>query len=212
MTTLILIRHGESEANCKGFFAGQFDASLMPRGSEQAKKTADFVVNKYAPVKVYASDLKRAYSTAEPLAQLLDVDIITDERLREIYAGKWQKMSFDELEKNFVDDYSVWINDIGNARCSDGESVKELSIRVMEALNDIAKENDGKTIAIATHATPIRAALTMIKYGNIKYMKDVPWTSNGSVTVFQYDSTWKCLCASEDAHLGEDKTRFPTNV
>ena len=47
MTTLVLIRHGESEANNKGFFAGQYDAPLMPKGKEQAEKTAEYIFNKY---------------------------------------------------------------------------------------------------------------------------------------------------------------------
>ena len=82
----------------------------------------------------------------------------------------------------------------------------------MKTLTEIAKENDGKTIAIATHATPIRAAQTIIERGDIKYMKYVPWASNGSVTVFQYDGKWECISISEDSHLGDQKTVFPPNV
>lgn len=212
MTKLLLIRHGESEANHNAFFAGQYDARLMPKGMEQAEKTAKYIVEKYHPVRIYASDLTRAYDTARPVAGLLAADIITDQRIREIYAGKWQKMRFDDLEKTYPEDYAVWLKDIGNACCSGGESVKQLSIRVMEALTDIAKENDGRTVAVATHATPIRAAQTVIQYGDIGCMKNVPWVSNGSVTVLEYNGEWKCVSISEDDHLGGDKTSFPANV
>ena len=212
MTIVLLIRHGESEANSGGFFAGQYDAYLMPRGARQAKKTAEYIYKKYSPSKVYASDLKRALSTAMLISKLINKDIITHKGLREIDAGMWQRMTFDDLEKEFKDEYSIWLSDIGNARCSGGESVKELSERVMEALTQIAKENQGKTVAVATHATPIRAMQTLIEYGDISYMKNVPWTSNGSVTVLQYDGKWKCVSVSEDEHLGENKTVFPANV
>lgn len=212
MTKLLLIRHGESEANNQGFFAGQYDAALMPKGIEQAEKTAKYIIEKYAPTKIYASPLKRAYSTAIPISKMIKTDIITDSGLMEIYAGKWQQMSFDYLEENYSNEYSVWLNDIGNARCNDGESVEELTKRVMASLTHIAKENDGETIAIATHATPIRAAQTLIQYGGIADMKNVPWVSNGSVTVLEYDGEWKCVAVSEDEHLGADKTVFPANV
>ncbi|MBQ4517676.1 MAG: histidine phosphatase family protein [Clostridia bacterium] len=212
MTKLLLIRHGESEANNKGFFAGQYDAPLMPKGNEQAEKTAKYIVEKYAPTKIYASDLKRAYCTAVPISKLIGADIITDQGIREINAGKWQKMSFDDLENEFLDEYMVWLNDIGNASCNGGESVKELSERVMTSLTAIAKENFGETIAVVTHATPIRAAQTVIQYGDISHMKNVPWVSNGSVTVFEYNGEWKCVSVSEDNHLGTDKTVFPANV
>lgn len=212
MTTLVLIRHGESEANNKGFFAGQYDAPLMPKGKEQAEKTAEYIFNKYKPTRIYASDLKRAYTTAEPIAKLIGEEIVIDKGIREIYAGKWQQMTFNDLEKTFSQEYKVWLQDIGNAHCNDGESVEELSRRVMASLTAIAKENDGQTVAIATHATPIRAAQTMIQYGDISHMKDVPWVSNGSVTVFEYDGEWKCISVSEDDHLGADRTVFPANV
>ena len=162
MTKLLLIRHGESEANNKGLFAGQYDAPLVAKGIEQAEKTAEYIVEKYAPAKIYASDLKRAYCTAIPISKRIGVEIITNQGLREIYAGKWQKMAFDDLEKEFSDDYGLWLNDIGNACCSGGESVKALGERVMATLTAIAKENYGETIAVATHATPIRAAQTII--------------------------------------------------
>lgn len=212
MTKLLLIRHGESEANNNGFFAGQYDVPLMPKGIEQAEKTAKYIVERYAPTKIYASDLKRAYCTAVPISKLIGVDIITNQGIREIYAGKWQQMFFDELEKKFSDEYTVWLNDIGNACCNDGESVKELSERVMTTLTAIAEENHGETIAVATHATPIRAAQAIIQYGDVKYMKNVPWVSNGSVTVIEYNGDWKCLSVSEDDHLGANKTVFPANV
>lgn len=212
MTRLILIRHGESEANNKGYFAGQYDAELMPKGIGQAEKTAEYIVKKYAPDEIYSSDLKRAYSTALPVSKLIGKDVITNKGLREIFAGKWQKMTFDNLEKEFKDEYGVWLSDIGNAHCTGGESVKELGERVMATLTVIAKENPGKTIAVATHATPIRAAQTIIQYGDISNMKNVSWVSNGSVTVFEYDGSWKCVSVSEDEHLGDDKTVFPANV
>ena len=42
-TTLIFVRHGESEANGNGFFAGQSDIALSPRGLQQAELTAHFI-------------------------------------------------------------------------------------------------------------------------------------------------------------------------
>ena len=63
MTTLLLIRHGQSEANKLGVFAGHFDAPLLPLGIEQAKKTAAYIAENYKVDKVYASDLKRDVHT-----------------------------------------------------------------------------------------------------------------------------------------------------
>ena len=60
MTTVIVIRHGESEANRQGIFAGQINPDLLERGVEQAKLTAQYVADTYHVDAVYASDLQRA--------------------------------------------------------------------------------------------------------------------------------------------------------
>ncbi|MBQ3573834.1 MAG: histidine phosphatase family protein [Clostridia bacterium] len=213
MTTIILIRHGESEANKHGVFAGHTDADLQPKGLAQAKTTAKYIADNYNVDKIYASDLKRAYKTAMCLGEILDLEVIAEEGLREINAGEWEGIEFDKLLLSYPDEYGKWINDIGASVCNGGESVEQLGERIMSALTKIAKENEGKTVAIATHATPIRVAQTLIKTGALKEMKNIPWVTNASVTVFEYSSgVWSIKAESIDEHLGELKSALPKNV
>ena len=67
-TTLLLIRHGESKANEKKFFAGHLNVELSEKGKAQAVLTANYVAENYQVDTIYASDLSRAYNTAQPLA------------------------------------------------------------------------------------------------------------------------------------------------
>lgn len=213
MTTLLMIRHGESEANRNKLFAGNLDADLQNKGLKQAQKTAEFIALNYKVDKVYASDLKRAYKTGKCVADLLGIEIIPNKNLREISAGEWEGAGFDNLAVDYADDYNVWLTDIGNACCTGGESVKHLSERIMTELTAIASANDGKTIVIATHATPIRVMQTLIQFGNLDNMQSVPWVTNASVTTLEYENgNWRCVKVSEDAHLSELKTSLPTNV
>lgn len=213
MTTLLMIRHGESEANRNKIFAGNLDADLQSNGLKQAQKTAEFIAKNYKVDKVYASDLKRAYKTGKCIADLLGIEIIPNKNLREISAGKWEGISFTDLAVDYADDYNVWLTDIGNACCTGGESVKHLGERVMTELTDIASANNGKTIVIATHATPIRTMQTLVQYGSLENMHSVPWVTNASVTTFEYENgIWRCVKVSEDAHLNEIKTKLPANV
>ncbi len=213
MTTLLLIRHGESEANRHSRFAGQIDPDLLGRGQHQAELTARYIASNYNIDKIYSSDLKRAYKTAKALADLLVTNVITDKNLREIYAGKWEGERFDDLRNKYPEDFDVWLNDIGRARCTGGESVRELADRVFNALGSIARKNPGKTVAVALHATPIRAVQSLIQFGSLDKMQQIPWVSNASVTVAEYDSgTWTLGDISIDAHLAELKTSLPDNV
>jgi broad specificity phosphatase PhoE len=212
-TTLLLIRHGESKANEKKFFAGHLNVELSEKGKAQAVLTANYVAENYQVDTIYASDLSRAYNTAQPLAYKLSKEITATKTLREIYAGEWEGKSFSELQTQYEVDYKVWLQDIGNARCSLGESVEELALRIWETIENIVKENEGKTVAVATHATPIRTLLCRLKGLPLSEMKNVPWVSNASVTVLQYtDGNWQVKAESLDGHLSQMKTSFPANV
>ena len=75
MTTIILVRHAESDANGSGFFAGQLDIPLSDRGREQARRTANYMAKTYQVDKIYSSDLSRAYDTAKPIAEMFGLEI-----------------------------------------------------------------------------------------------------------------------------------------
>lgn len=212
MTTLLIIRHGQSVSNIKGVFTGNLDLSLTEQGLQQAAITADYIVSNFQVDEVYASDLCRASDTGKAVADRLGLPVHTDRRLREIYAGQWEGRSFNDLTENFSS-YTVWRTDIGNCVTDGGESVAQLSERVLEAFTEIAKNNEGKTVVIATHATPIRALQCYCEGKTLAQMKDVPWVTNASVTTVVYENgTLRLQEACHDAHLGSIVSRFPSNV
>jgi len=213
MTTLLLIRHGQSEANFKRVFAGNYNVPLTELGLRQAEKTAEFIAENYKVDCVYASDLIRAFETGKAVSNALKLPITPHDGLREIRAGEWEALPFDDIAVNFPEEYRKWKEDIGNSSCPNGESVKMLGERVMSTLTAIAEENDGKTVVIATHATPIRVSRTLIEYGNLAPMQDIPWVSNASVTELIYDNgKWTVGRVGQDSHLSDFRTNLPSNV
>ncbi len=213
MTTLLLIRHGQSVANINCLFAGHTDAQLSELGIQQAHKTAEYIRENYQVDEVYASDLQRAHYTGKATADLFGLPVIATQELREIFGGDWENLNYDWLEKNYADSYGVWLNDVGNARCNGGESVQELGARIYAAIERIAKENDGKTVVIATHATPVRVMECMCKKIPFDQMSEIPWVSNASVTEIQYENgNWVFKTRGYDAHLCDLKSKLPANV
>jgi len=212
MTKFILIRHGHSMANSRKEFGGQCDYALSDLGVIQAEKCAEALKNVKID-KIYASDLKRAYDTAVPVAKSHGLDIAPHKGLREIFAGEWEGKAFDELCVKYENDYTVWRTDIGNARCTGGESVRELSGRVLSTLAEIADMNEGKTVCIATHATPIRSVCTAAAGLDACEMVKIPWVSNASVSIFEYENgTFNAIKVDDASHLGDLKTSLPANV
>lgn len=214
MTKLIIIRHGESLGNKVNSFLGHTDLDLSDKGKLQAQYVAKFLKDVHID-KIYSSDLLRAYNTIKPTADEKNMQIITSKNLREIYAGEWENKKFDQLCTNpkYKDAYKIWRTDIGNAECTGGESVKNLCIRICNEVEKIARENAGKTILIATHATPIRCMITKWSNTPIELMKNIPWVKNASLTYAEYNNgIFTVTSADNTNHLGDLVTQLPKNV
>lgn len=212
MTKLLLIRHGQSEANRQRIFAGHYNVDLSELGKKQAECTAEFVVNNYKVDKIYSSDLIRAYKTAKAIAAKLGAEIIIDNKLREIYAGQWEKCEFEKLYQ-YGEDYRIWHENIGRSRPTGGESVAELHERVYKAICKIALKNQGKTVVIATHATPIRALELRISGHGLDYMKNIPSVTNASVSEIVFENgRLFAVNMAQDKHLQHLNTTLPINV
>ena len=211
-TRFIMIRHGFSVANNEKRFAGHADFPLTELGLLQAERCAEALKDEKIDA-IYASDLKRAFSTAIPVAKSHGLEVIPHKGLREIYAGKWEGEIFDELSVKFPEDFNCWRTDVGHAKCTDGESVAELFDRIISTLEAISAENEGKTVCIATHATPIRVVTTASMGGSAGDMTNVPWASNASLNIFDYeDGKFTSVALSVDDHLGDLSTSLPPNV
>jgi len=205
-TNLILIRHGYSTANEADVFAGFYDAGLTAAGVRQAEKCAAALKEEHIDA-VYASDLRRAFCTAKPVAESHGLPLIPEPGMREICAGEWEGLPFRTLAERFPEDFGMWMEDIGNSRCTGGESVKEFSARILAAVDRIAAANPGKTVCIGTHATPIRAVCTAAAGLPAGRMAEIPWVRNASISRFVWeDGVLTAVSVGETDHLGDDAT------
>ena len=188
MTRILLIRHGFSMANAEDRFAGHSDFPLSDIGHEQARRAAEFLSRTVSPIdRIYSSDLARAWQTAEPLAATLGMEIIPEPRFREIFAGDWEGMRFLDIIEEYEEDFSLWRNAYATARCTGGESIKELFARATEAIVDLAEQNDGKTSLIASHATPLRAIECFAAGKTADDMGDFDFPTNASIQYYRYE-------------------------
>lgn len=212
-TTLIFVRHGESQGNKLDSFNGSIDHPLTDRGRQQAECTAKYL-DRYKIDAIYSSDLSRAYETASFTAKRQKLEIAPSKNLREIYGGKFEGLEYRLLEEKYPVEYGAWRNDMGNCRCPGGESVRELLERVNTEVLQIAKNNIGKTVLIATHAAPIRAMSTVWAKKDITKIRDFDWVTNASVTVVNYDDpdNPEVILYDEHAHLADLSTALPSYI
>ncbi|MBQ3126465.1 MAG: histidine phosphatase family protein [Clostridia bacterium] len=205
MTRIIAVRHAQSEGNLANFCCGHTDVALTPLGHLQAAETARYIAARYQIDRIYSSDLIRVMMTARPTAEALGMEIIPTRDLREIDVGDWDGLPHSEVDRCWVDERHLWHSDFVNAYCPGGESVRGLFARIRETFRRLADENPGQTVALFTHATPVRSMLTEWHGQPIEAINNTPWPGNASVTVIDYhdDGSYTIVEEAYDAHLAE---------
>ena len=213
MTTFLVIRHGYSKSNENGYFTGQTDVPLAELGLQQAEQTAKYLSSHYQIDFLYSSPLQRAYQTAIPLSKYANLPIQIEENLKEINGGDWEEKTPEQILQLYNEEYTLWLNDIGVARCTNGETMQEVQLRAAKVLERIAKRHDGKTVAVATHAGVIRALQCLWQNLSLEEMKNIPWVENASFCVVTYDNgTFTPLKIGCNEHLTTPKTNLPKNM
>src|SRR5688572_30474192 len=102
MTTILLIRHGETEWNRNGRWQGHADIPLSQAGREQAQALAQRLVSEGAFFDhLYASDLCRAFETAQVVGRALNIPVHPFSPLREINVGSWSGLTRAEIIERF---------------------------------------------------------------------------------------------------------------
>ena len=139
MTTLLLVRHGETDWNAEGRLQGHTDTPLNDYGRRQAAALADDLARDGIDV-VYSSDLARARETAEIVAARLGLAVLLDPGLREKNWGSWEGLT--PMERDAVDYV--------------GESTEEHRERTLRALRAIAERNPGRRVLVVTHGGSMR--------------------------------------------------------
>lgn len=157
-TTVLLIRHGETEWNILGKFQGGTDIPLSDEGLRQANLLKDRINGDFDYI--YASPLKRAYETAKIVSEDTGKVVQIAEDLREINFGKWEGLTLKSIAEIYPDVFKEWRTDKKEGKFCDGEmSTLNASIRSRNCIMEIVKKHPGKKIAIVAHGGIIKAGL-----------------------------------------------------
>lgn len=132
------------------------DAALTGMGKKQVRGIKDLLRGENIE-KMYASDLTRAVQSARILAG--KKRIIQKPALREICFGIFEGLTYTECKDRFDPLYAHWVSDPLSVTIPEGESVFAVANRVRAVWLEILKESEDRTIAVVSHAGPIRIIL-----------------------------------------------------
>ena len=164
MTRIFLIRHGETEWNALGKLQGTSNVQLSAVGIHQAKLLAEHAPFHNADA-IYSSDLIRARSTAEILAQRFGLKLRVMLDLRETNFGDWEGQSVRSLAENMDSDFEKFFNAPELCRPPHGETFFDCQNRVVGAIKKIIAENKSpgdKRIIVVSHGAAIRLFLCWV--------------------------------------------------
>ncbi len=149
-TRIIAIRHGETAWNVDTRIQGQLDIALNTAGRWQASRLAEAL--KDEPITtIYASDLARAWETAQYVGRALGIEVIREEALRERGFGAFEGKTFAEIEADLPDQSLRWRRRDPDFAPPGGESLTTLRDRVVEATGRLAARHPGELIALVAH-------------------------------------------------------------
>jgi probable phosphoglycerate mutase len=167
-TTIVMVRHGETNWNRDNRFQGHADPPLNETGRRQARALArDLRDDRLSAL--YTSPLQRAAETAAIVARELELEVRLLEALREVDVGSWSGLTRAEVEDRFPEGYRRWL-DYGHG-WDDGETYADLGRRVLAGLVEIAATHPGERVLAVTHGGPIRSALaaaTGVKFADAR--------------------------------------------
>jgi len=142
-----------------GRFCGQSDPELNDRGRQQLAGLANMLSD--LPIdRVYTSDLRRARQTAEAIAEHLCARLHVRPGLREIHFGRWETLSWNEIEDRDPALARGWAQEYPKSTAPGGESFRQFELRVLGEIAFLLAEAKKSPIAAVTHAGFVRVVLT----------------------------------------------------
>jgi broad specificity phosphatase PhoE len=153
---LIWIRHGETNGNAAKRYIGHLDEPLNRRGQAQVRRLIKRL-SEYPIDALYSSDLKRCLETARICLSVWgDAPWVKTPALRECSFGKWEGLTYREIEAQAPDLLEKWLDDPFRFAPPQGESLTDLDRRLSRWLEGIERTETGQTLAICSHGGPIR--------------------------------------------------------
>lgn len=160
---LHLIRHGLTESNLKGYFAGQMDIPLCEEGVKEIKDALEVYDYPYVDM-VYCSPLQRARQTADLLYPERPLTIV--EELKELNMGDFEGRYFKELAEDEA--YLKWLEDsINNPPPNATENAGEFTARIYSALHAIfidMCQNNFREVAVISHGGVVSGLISQFGY------------------------------------------------
>ncbi|MCS6845218.1 MAG: histidine phosphatase family protein [Caldilineales bacterium] len=200
-TTLLLLRHGETEWNLTGRWQGQAaDTPLTDLGRQQARIVAQRL-RSYPIQAIYSSDLARAFETAQIVGEALGLAPIPEPGLRESDIGAWMGLTWEEIVARFPDEVAAMLAG-QDVRRGGGESFTELQARLGATAERIVARHPGQTVLLVSHGAALRSLVAHVLGASLSQMHRLAIGGNTALSVVEAGPYgWYLVTYNDTSHL-----------
>jgi len=202
MTRIVLVRHGQTVWNREARFRGRADVELDEFGLQQAQATGRYLAARWPVVATYASPMRRARQTAEPIARAQGLDAHPLEGLMDIEFGELQGLSVDEVKQCYPALYRAWLEAPHTVHFPGGEGLDDVRTRVLGGLDEVVARHAGQAVALVSHTVVNRVLLcAVLGLGNEHFWRLRQGTCAVNVFDVKEDGTFIIGLLNDTCHL-----------
>lgn len=205
VTRVYIVRHCETVGNASRLLQGYTNLDISKLGALQLNAVSKRFENIHLDA-VYCSPLIRTQKTGKAIIGKKDLELQICDGLIELNCGIYEAKSFDTLYSDHPEFKDIWNNHPENFAPEKGEKMVDAYERIWNAILTLTKENQGKTIALATHGGVIRCLMCRLLKGDIKQLSTVPISTNTAISLIEFDDELnpELIFFNDDSHLTVD--------
>jgi len=160
---LFLTRHGQTDWNIARRYQGHSNTELNQVGIRQAEQLAKRLLAETIHA-IYSSDLSRAMTTAEIIANAQGQAPVfrSDMRWRELSFGNWEGMTYREMSAHSPELFDAWMKDSLTISTPNGETHRQLAERVQAAFDEIKAKHKEETVLVVGHSGSMQTLLALL--------------------------------------------------
>ena len=210
MALLYLVRHGETDWNRENRWQGHHDRPLSALGRSQAAAVARRLVGERL-TQVYSSDLRRAWETAQIIAEACRHDPRADTPQREVDVGDRAGHTRAEAPERFPEAYAR--RRAGGTGWDGGETYEQMGGRVSAYVTRLLDGTGGSArIALACHSGVIRVLVAHALGIGPADRSRIGGHEHGAVSVLRVrKGKWSLRVYNDVCHLHADHDSWTTS-
>jgi len=198
-TTILLVRHGQTNANAGGFYMGWSDEDLNELGYTQARRLSARLTS--LPIaSIYTSPLRRAYTTAVILAEPHKLELQVLDDLTEIRLGDWQGLHMDEIKRRWPELWQQSRIDPSELTLPNGESYRQVTERAVRVFKMVIEANQGKQAVIVTHEVIVKVLLAHVLGVSNSIYRRIE-VDNASLSLIRVSNNPQLVMLNDTSHL-----------